>query len=475
MPKLQVKKAYDNSHDGYNETVEFKVLHQANVETNHNKFYAIEIQKNSNGQYRLFTHYGRLGISNIFECREYIKGEANPITDFNVVKFEFDDIIKKKLKGKRNKKTGEVEAYVEVDTVAPSVGSENIRGKSSAAKKVPVKVAIDTSSYDKEVSTLLDQLIKENIHSITSHTSIKYTPNGFATELGAVTEEHVERAREPLDELNKLMGKRGEVKASMADVRQLNSLYFSLIPKPFSRKITEDDMILDAKQLEAEYDILDQLATAVSMGSAMSGSASQRMDALGTELELLSDIDEVRRIKKYIRSSKAGNHRGSGVWDYDVKRIYKMQIPQEHARYQRVLNKYGKNTVQEVFHGSANCNLLSILKGGLIIPPSSAGHVTGRMFGDGVYGANNSTKSLNYSIGYWGARSSKYGNAFLFLADFAMGKTYTANRAVYGGAPHGYDSIWAKKGSSLYNDELIVYNLNQCTLKYVVEMTPRGK
>jgi poly [ADP-ribose] polymerase len=475
MPKLQVRKASDNSNDGYNETVEYKVLHQANVETNHNKFYAIEIQKNPNGEYRLFTHYGRLGISNVFENRETIKGDSSLITDYDTVKSEFESIIKKKLKGKRNKKTGEMEAYVEVDTVAPTVGSENIRGKAEKTKKVSVKAAIDTSSYDKEVGTLLDQLIKENIHSITSHTSIKYTANGFATELGAVTEEHVDRAREPLDALNKLMGKKGEVNPTKAQVKSLNSLYFSLIPKPFSRKITEDDMILDANQLEAEYDILDQLATAVSMGSAMSGNVSQRMNALGTEISILDDIAEVKRIKKYIRGSKAANHRGSNVWDYDVKRIYKMQIPEEHSKYQKALKKYGAKTVQEVFHGSSNCNLLSILKGGLIIPPSSAGHVTGRMHGDGIYGANNSTKSLNYSIGYWGAKQSRYGNAFLFLADFAMGKTYVSQSANYNGAPRGYDSVWAKKGSSLYNDELIVYSLNQCTLKYIVEMTPRGR
>ena len=475
MPKLQVKKASDNSSAGYNETVEYKVLHQANVSTNHNKFYVAEIQKNSNNEYRLFTHYGRLGISNIYEVRETIKGCSSPIMDLETVKSEFEDIIKKKLKGKRNSETGEMESYVEIDTVAPTVGSENIRGKAEKKKQITVKASIDTSTFKPDVSKLLDQLISENIHSITSHTSIKYTANGFSTELGAVTKDHVDKARLPLTELNKIMGKKGQADPDVPEVKRLNSLYFSLIPKPFSRKITEEDMILDSKMLEMEFDILEQLETAVTMGDAMSGNTSQRMNALGTELDLLEDLDEVRRIKKYIRESKAGNHRNSGVWDFDVKRIFKMQIPEERSRYTKILSRYGKNTIQEVFHGSANCNLLSILKGGLIIPPSSAGHVTGRMFGDGIYGANNSTKSLNYSIGYWGAKQSKNGNSFLFLADFAMGKTFTAKSAVYSGAPKGYDSVWAKKGNALYNDELIVYSLNQCTLKYLVEMTPKGK
>ena len=111
------------------------------------------------------------------------------------------------------------------------------------------------------------------------------------------------------------------------------------------------------------------------MGSAMAGNTSQRMNALGSDIELLDDIAEVKRIKKYIRSSKAGNHRGTNVWDYDVKNIYKIRIPDERTRYDKVIKKYGN--VQEVFHGSANANLLSILKGGLIVPRTSAGHCAG--------------------------------------------------------------------------------------------------
>jgi poly [ADP-ribose] polymerase len=87
-----------------------------------------------------------------------------------------------------------------------------------------------------------------------------------------------------------------------------------------------------------------------------------------------------------------------------------------------------------------------------------------------VYGATNSTKSLNYSVGYWGGRRSNYKNNFLFLADFAMGNIYNTDSSKPNGPPSGYDSIWAKKGRSLYNDELIVYSLPQCTLKYLVEM-----
>lgn len=470
MAKFLVEKRQSNANDGFTETIKYYVMHQANVSTNHNKYYCLEIQKHPDGRYRIFTHYGRLGISNIFEVREKVDG--SPCFDLATMEDEFEHIHKKKLSGKTvtDPETGakEKEAYVDVDVVSPQVGSENIRGKAEVKKTTTVKLAVDTSNYDPQVGKLLDQLIDENVHSITSMTSIKLTANGYATELGPVTPEHVGKARKVLDDLNGEMNKDGTLDPEDKAVQKLNSLFFSLIPKPFSRKISATDMILGAQKLQDEYDILDQLATGVQMGAAMSQNAAARINALGTDVEVLTDRKEIDRITRYIEDSKAANHRGSDVWGFKVKKIYKIRIPEERSRYDAVQKKFGN--VEEVFHGSANSNLLSILKSGLIIPKSNAPHVCGRMHGDGIYGANNSTKSLNYSIGFWGGRRTTYNNNFLFLADFAMGKTHKTQDTNPRGAPGGYDSVWAVKGRSLYNDELIVYTLPQCTLKYLVEM-----
>lgn len=472
MAGLKSKRVPDNSNNGYTETLEYKVLHQSNTSKNANKFYVIELQKHPKNQYRVFTHYGRLGITNVYEVREECAGCL--IKDESIAKKEFDTILREKLRGKTavDKETGEKvkESYVIVDVAIPTIGSENIRGKAEKKVSVNLKTAIDTSSYDPAVSKLVDQLIEENVHNITSLTSLKFTSNGFETPVGSVTPDHVKKSRDPLTELNKLLDKNGKVEINR-DVRDLNNLYFSLIPHPFGRKITESDLILDSVKLQQEFDLLDQLETAVQMGSAMAGNAKSKMDALGTDIELLEDKSEWARIKNYIESSKAGNHRGSNVWEYKPLRAFKIKIPNERKRFE--VNGKKKGNVEEVFHGSASSNCLSIMHGGLIIPPVNAPHVCGRNFGAGVYGASNSSKSLNYSIGYWGGRKSKNSNAFLFLADFAMGKTYITQESCPKGAPPGYDSLWAKAGRTLYNDELIVYDLSQCTLKYIVEMANR--
>lgn len=470
MAKILVEKRQSNSNDGFTETIKYYVMHQANVVTNHNKLYVIELQKHPDGRYRIYTNYGRLGISEIHEVRETIDGK--PIHDLDTIEKEFEAIHKKKLSGKsvKDPTTGETskECYVDIDTVSPAYGSVNIRGKAEVKKQVTVKIAVDTSTYDPLVAKLVDQLIEENVHSITSMTSIKLTANGFATELGPITSSHVDKARKVLDDLNALVDKDGNLKEDNKDVLKLNSLFYSLIPKPFSRKISTADMILGAQKLQEEYDILMQLETSVTMGNNISQGTAAKMNALGTDIEVLMDKKEIKRITDYIVNSKADNHRGSDVWNFKVKQIFKIRIPDERARHEAILKKYGN--VEEVFHGSSNSNILSIIKGGLIIPKSNAPHVCGRLNGDGVYGAVSSTKSLNYSIGFWGGRKSNFKNSFLFLADFAMGKTYKSQNTTPKGAPSGYDSVWAQKGKSLYNDELIVYSLPQCTLKYLVEM-----
>lgn len=127
-------------------------------------------------------------------------------------------------------------------------------------------------------------------------------------------------------------------------------------------------------------------------------------------------------------------------------------------------------TPKRLFHGSRNGNILSILLGGLIVPPKSSGiAITGRMFGDGIYGADRSTKALNYSTGFWGG-NNKSSQAFLFVVEFSMGKVYMAKRALQSGVPAGYESIFAEGGYDLRNNEYIVPSTRQCRITHLLEV-----
>jgi len=111
---------------------------------------------------------------------------------------------------------------------------------------------------------------------------------------------------------------------------------------------------------------------------------------------------------------------------------------------------------------------LSILKGGLVIPPSSSSHVTGRMFYNGIYFSDQSTKALNYATSFWG--SSDIGRYFMFMADVSMGKYYVPSGPRSCLPPAGYDSYFAQgRKSGVQNNEMIVFKTSQVNLRYLVE------
>ena len=126
----------------------------------------------------------------------------------------------------------------------------------------------------------------------------------------------------------------------------------------------------------------------------------------------------------------------------------------------------------ELWHGTRASNLLSILKGGLVIPSSSSSHVTGRMFGDGLYFSDQSSKSLNYSYGYWGG-GSRDNNCFMFMCKVKMGKYYVPRGSYDGPFPRkGHDSVYAKASrSGVRNNEMIVYSTDQANLVYLIEFS----
>jgi len=469
--ELKAEKVLTNDSGKFDETLKFKVLMCGNPSANNNKFYCLELQKSKDNEYRIFSHYGRLCKTNVYD--ERISYEGKPITNFSLAEKEFDRIITKKCKGKKLKDedTGEerIEKYVEVETVKPNVGSTNICNKSIATTSV--KVSADTQAIkqsfkdmEHEVSRLVNQIVEENIHNITSLTTFKLTASGFETPLGPVTQQHVDKARIPLNELKNLL-KNSKLDQTSKAVAEFNTAYFSLIPHQFGHKILQSDWILDENKLANEYDLLDQLSSAVTMGSSLSQGSQQKLNALGSDIEVLKDKKKYEQLEKYVENSKASNHKH--IWQYKVKNIFKIKIPTIYSKFESQGKKYGN--IKELFHGSRNCNVLSILKNGLIIPPCNAPGVTGRMFSDGLYFASNSTKSLNYSLGSWQGTRNKFKNTFLFIADVAMGKAYEAYSPC--GPQRGYDSVHAIKGQALQNDEYIVYSLEQHNLSYLIELS----
>ena len=149
---------------------------------------------------------------------------------------------------------------------------------------------------------------------------------------------------------------------------------------------------------------------------------------------------------------------------------------------QKKFDEYIKDGVKTklLWHGSRNENWWSIVGSGLVLRPTNA-VITGKMFGYGIYFATKARKSLGYtslSGSYWAHGSSP--SAFMGLYEVAYGKPYNVysfDSKFYSLNYEGLQKmcpeancLHAHEGQMLRNDEIIVYQECQTTIKYLVEL-----
>lgn len=365
-------------------------------------------------------------------------------------------IREKEKKGYRENLTVEGSGSVATKTVA------NANLKAIADKQIKYKNPV--------VGTLVKYLVQVNAHQIMSATGGKITFDTssaqFKTTQGIIIPEQIDRARVLLSDLSDMVAVQNWNDPDFEDA--LNE-YLSLIPRDFGMKrLSPIDILPDLSEVQKENALLDGLdASFAGVTTAPKKKTSKKKAPKVFEVDLFKVVDKkviAKLSKLFEKNKKRGHH---GVYNLHVKDVYAVKIASMKKSFDGVSGKI--DNIMQLWHGTKASNLLSILRQGLVIPPSSSPHCTGRMYGNGVYFSSVSTKALNYATGFWGGGGST-GRTFMFLADVAMGKPHMAGSG-WGNYPvRGTDSTWAKGGSSgVINDEMIVYKLNQANLVYLVE------
>lgn len=192
------------------------------------------------------------------------------------------------------------------------------------------------------------------------------------------------------------------------------------------------------------------------------------LEQLGLVIEECS-LDDIARIKASLGSCQD-----------KFCRAWRVTNLKTQARFDKFISDNNIKDTRLLFHGSRNENWWSILQMGLVLRPTNA-VITGKMFGYGLYYAPKAKKSLGYtslSGSYWAKGDSQSG--FMGLMDVAYGKPYDVYQHTYNLSSLTYDKLQAccpganclhaHAGSMLYNDEIVVYKEEQCTIKYLVEL-----
>lgn len=264
--------------------------------------------------------------------------------------------------------------------------------------------------------------------------------------------------------------------------KNLNEL-FIIVPRKMKR--VSDCLVSDSseydKKLSEEQSLLDTMAGQVYKPKAKIADSDSEIKASESILQkmgiTMEDVtqDEIARIKKAMGDSAGKFYKAWRVTNFETE-----------ERYQKFTSENNIGNVKLFCHGSRNQNWFNILKMGLKIRPAGV-ITTGLMFGKGAYFSNSEkyhggvAKSIGYTSlgGYW---TRDYQNCgFLAFFDVAIGDsvdTYSFDSKYYSynlerlkkDNPKAW-SLWAHGNTSmLRNDEIIVYDDRQMTIRYLVEI-----
>lgn len=382
--------------------------------------------------------------------------------------------IKEKLRGKMDKALGRRIPYTEAQVMDYAGGKTAGASPKALATEQVKKLAVQEIAGDcKITAALIKKLAEANRHELLAASGgqmdIDLETGMVRTPLGVVTSDAVTRARKLLDEMVPFV-KRGKTD----DARFVGQLeqYLRLVPQKVPGKkgwhtsfinITAQNQLLD--QLETSVELAEQrMKDAATAKAAGTDTPAPPPQVFNVKMTICEDAAVIAKIKHMFSTSGSRSHEAARL---KPVRVYEITIPHMSVAFKTDGEKVGN--VKLLWHGTRMFNVLSILKRGFVLPDQlSTVQTTGAMYGSGLYFSANSTKSLNYSYGYWdGGRRDT--NCYMFLVDVAMGKEYIPSYSG-NGKKSGYDSCWAKPGQSgVINDEQIVYRTSQANIRYLIE------
>lgn len=368
-----------------------------------------------------------------------------------------------------------------------------IREKTSATKgytdvtELQTELVIDDSQpKDNKVEAIKDSIVRKLVEELMAFANKSIQRNYKVTQ-EAVSEQQVNAAQEVLDKIS------GSIKIGV-DLKELNNLLlklYTIIPRRMDnvknhlfREINDNEGLSYAQRLlDSEQSALDTMAGQVQLikqqreaaAEAVKGEDSGKksksltiLEQMGLTIEVENDKSTLELIAKLMGSNVS-----------QMKKVYKVINLKTQKRFDTYMKKVENTKKRLYWHGSRNENWFNILQTGLLIRPSGAVH-TGSMFGDGIYFADKAQKSIGYTSlrgSYWARGGDN--KAFLALFDVHLGKQkeilhhdsscYKLSEKVL--KQEGFDSVFAKGGADLRNNEFIVYRPEQCTVSHLIEIT----
>lgn len=318
----------------------------------------------------------------------------------------------------------------------------------------------------KEIENAAVRAIVEKLQSLARETIQK----NYTVKASAVTQDMVDAAQKIIDTLAN----------SCSTVEEFNNnllKLFTVIPRKMGnvRDYLANKVKDFAQIISKEQDLLDVMRGQIYVKpenepvETVKKKQQTILEELGLEMEEAT-ADDVALIKTLMNESAS-----------KFRKAWKVKNLKTQERFDKFVAENDIKDTRLLFHGSRSENFWSIIKTGLVLRPTNA-VITGKMLGWGIYFAPRCQKSIGYtslSGSYWAHGGSNV--AYMAIFEVAYGTPYN----VYSFDSKYYSLDYNKlqqfcPGATcvhahadrgmLRNDEIVVYNEDQMTIKYLIEI-----
>ena len=346
-----------------------------------------------------------------------------------------------------------------------------------------VKDAVQATTGEDGFKAIADKDVNELVKALRKYANDTIKAN-YTISQNAVTQEMLDKAKEIIDELNGLVSSNDRymfdntlIKLFKTIPRKMNKVqeYLSQAndPKEFAKIVDREQKLYDVLLANFQTQQASLAANASNATQQQTNPTETILDKLGLECQLVTDQAKIDEIK---------NHLGQVASKF--KKAFVVVNKKTQDKYVSFMQQFPNCKTKLFFHGSKNENFWSILKNGLLLNPKAA--VTGKMLGVGIYGASKAIKSLNYTSlrgSYWSGGTSNVGYIAIFAFAIDPKNCYNVTTSSEISTCHGmtWDKlqkiqpgatyVFAHKGPYLKEDEVCIYKEDQCTIRYLVELT----
>lgn len=447
-------------------------LNQTDLVNNCNKFCILQLLTRANEIFFIYTRAGRVGYDGPCNLDGYMSRDE-AVKEFKTL---FHDRTGIQWSARYDMK----------DEPTPSGKYQYVLMKYDNAVTHGTKKKQDIKGLSEPVVDLVETIYDPNLYNSAAKS---YGIDVNRLPLGNLGKSQVEKAYKILGAINDICKNQPSGVCDLIDgspdndvLVQLSSQYYSTIPTACGMSklpvIHTCDMVKEKIEL---LDLLDDMSCL----NVSSQDIYSKYVKLQCDITPLTDSKMIDIITRYLCNNRGSTH----SMRLNPRGIFCLDKLNEKTRYRKWDTLHNK---QLLWHGTRLANAVGILTQGLKINPVGV-PTTGKMFGNGLYFANASTKSAQYM----GCSHGDIG--LLFLCEVALGNMYERYQSEHiTKLPQGKHStrglgsnqpdesthveigdnvivpigkLKATKDAqtrSLLYDEFIVYDISQIKLKYLV-------